>query len=1175
MTACESGRRSVRFLELMNRRRRAQSDSYRSRALRQSAMIAAILVSIISPASRAAQSESKRNIVLLNAPVVGNDVGGGLLVQELARQAVLIAVRDELGLPTRDAMLMERLPADAKTESAPLDVTVSAEGKQGLVIRILRSHPTRPVLLKAFRLKAQDRATIASLATQLEALSRTEVVTVLKQNGFPGREPVESTNAENIQADVKPLKPSGCLPHYAAIRALHAEMRSSGESPVLLAELSRSYVHLGTLTEVHWNPMHKVFKARALLYAERLLARAPDTLAYRTRSYVRAFIGLQQGALDDLDALRKLYAEQAGTDPLPAEVDVIDAYCRGDAKRLARAADTGEEQYLARSLHLLAAEATQIYALRFKAAERVLEMDSNSVRAIEAMFPEAPLGVKKHCSAIAPKLFSQAVYQDVALVADLPKAIRELVAAPPADRDLEPAHRVKLMESLHNASATEADISEPSLSVASHLIREINFLQAWRQLDVERFALSINADETLKRVQPLVQGHPYKAFLDCHVWDPQAAVPAIKALAERANISHVEAIEEPMLRLLESFGVDQIQVLANVSLSHNDLLFRDLIDWTRRGPSPAVRQRAAQRLREISPNMSATIIASIAYDWEYAAPRAEEWEKAYVEDPAVQDALALKYVALEKLDDAERCLKRRIEAVPDQEAYLRLASLYQGKGDDAGWVKTLIKSLDVPSYGLENAHTRVTLAYHFMKNKDFETARKYADAAAESWAGWAMSCAADCHEQMGDWDGTELYVRRTAERYEILNYKWYFWCCRTGKGDRPAARALMQKRLNAFETSQDLDDRGRLALYCYTEGKKERSLEILRENFTVSQDPSDGLQAALHADELDKIKLRDILLEESLRAARLKGSQLADLIHDFRKALLADAPIPFDLKVNQWRMHLLPAGEATEWSYFLGKFLLLRGLEEDAIRHIQWAAASPSYDRTAATYAGLALQAAHRERGPLRTSEWEGELGRALDLVANAYRSAQNGDIKAVDRLLEKALEIEANSIDALFARASIYRAKRWFADAIEDLTLCIEQLPNSADFALLRANCHEQLSDPDAAIADYNRATAIDPHQHRSYVALASLLATCADEDVRDGKKAVELARRCMNADDEIAPWNQHFVLSTALAEAGEFAEAIQHGEEALKLAPKEVKPTIGQILDLYRNGTPFHRRR
>ena len=65
------------------------------------------------------------------------------------------------------------------------------------------------------------------------------------------------------------------------------------------------------------------------------------------------------------------------------------------------------------------------------------------------------------------------------------------------------------------------------------------------------------------------------------------------------------------------------------------------------------------------------------------------------------------------------------------------------------------------------------------------------------------------------------------------------------------------------------------------------------------------------------------------------------------------------------------------------------------------------------------------------------------------------------------------------------------------------------------------------------------------------------------------------MNADDEIAPWNQHFVLSTALADAGEFAEAIQHGEEALKLAPKEVKPTIGQILDLYRDGTPFHRRR
>ncbi len=413
MTAYESGTRSVRFLELMNRRRGAQSDSYRSRTLRRSAMIAAILVSMISPTSRAAQAESKRKIVLLNAPVVGNDVAGGLLIQELARQAVLIAVRDELGLPTRDAMLMERLPVDVETEIAPLDVTVSADGQQGLVIRILRTHPIKPVLLKAFRLKAADRTTIASLATQLEALSRTDVVTVLKQNGFPGQEPVESTNAENTRTDVKPLRPSSCLGEFAAIRSLHGEIRSSGESPVLLAELARRYAHLGSLTEIHWNPMHKVFKARALLYAERLLARAPGPLGYRTRAYVRAFVGLHQGALDDLDAVHKLDADQGAADSQPAEIDVIDAYCRGDTKRLTRAADAGDERYLARYLQLLSAEAMAIYALRLNAARRVLEMDANSVRATEAFFPGAPLGVQRHFSSVAPTQFSQTVYRDV------------------------------------------------------------------------------------------------------------------------------------------------------------------------------------------------------------------------------------------------------------------------------------------------------------------------------------------------------------------------------------------------------------------------------------------------------------------------------------------------------------------------------------------------------------------------------------------------------------------------------------------------------------------------------------------------------------------------------------------------------------------------------------------
>ena len=198
-----------------------------------------------------------------------------------------------------------------------------------------------------------------------------------------------------------------------------------------------------------------------------------------------------------------------------------------------------------------------------------------------------------------------------------------------------------------------------------------------------------------------------------------------------------------------------------------------------------------------------------------------------------------------------------------------------------------------------------------------------------------------------------------------------------------------------------------------------------------------------------------------------------------------------------------------------------------------------------------------------------------MELIADAYQSSQKGDFKSMDRLFEKALEIDANSVGVFYARAAIYRSKRQFADAIEDLTLCLEQLPNSVEIVLLRANCHEQHSDFAEAIADYNRAAKIDPYQHKSDSALAALLATCPAEEVRDGKKAVKLARRCLHADDEIPRWNQHFVLSAALAEVGDFAEAIEHGEEASKLAPQEMKPTIGQILKLYRNGTPFRRGR
>ena len=96
----------------------------------------------------------------------------------------------------------------------------------------------------------------------------------------------------------------GFLEPFDAIRDLHRAIRTDGESPEQLGALVRGYANLGVF-EHHWHPAHKVFKARALLYAQRMVAREPKgTFGLWHRAYARSLIGLHANALADIAEAR-------------------------------------------------------------------------------------------------------------------------------------------------------------------------------------------------------------------------------------------------------------------------------------------------------------------------------------------------------------------------------------------------------------------------------------------------------------------------------------------------------------------------------------------------------------------------------------------------------------------------------------------------------------------------------------------------------------------------------------------------------------------------------------------------------------------------------------------------------------------------------------------------------
>ena len=82
-------------------------------------------------------------------------------------------------------------------------------------------------------------------------------------------------------------------------------------------------------------------------------------------------------------------------------------------------------------------------------------------------------------------------------------------------------------------------------------------------------------------------------------------------------------------------------------------------------------------------------------------------------------------------------------------------------------------------------------------------------------------------------------------------------------------------------------------------------------------------------------------------------------------------------------------------------------------------------------------------------------------------------------------------------------------------------------------------------------------------------MLATCPADGVRDGSRAVELARRAC----ELTQWKDPAMLDTlaaACAESGQFDRASEWERKAISLAGEKQTKEYRERLDLYGNRKP-----
>jgi tetratricopeptide (TPR) repeat protein len=125
----------------------------------------------------------------------------------------------------------------------------------------------------------------------------------------------------------------------------------------------------------------------------------------------------------------------------------------------------------------------------------------------------------------------------------------------------------------------------------------------------------------------------------------------------------------------------------------------------------------------------------------------------------------------------------------------------------------------------------------------------------------------------------------------------------------------------------------------------------------------------------------------------------------------------------------------------------------------------------------------------------------------NAYY--QNKDYERAIENYNEALRLDPKDFKAYCNRGCAYEAKKDYDRAIQDYSESIRLDPTHAFVYHNRGNAYRARKDYHRAVEDYTDAIRRDPKHAPAYNDLASLLATCPVEKVRDGRKARKYASK------------------------------------------------------------------
>lgn len=883
-----------------------------------------------------------------------------LTLRELGRQAFLIAARDELGLSTRDVMLREDFPKHPDDGLIPFELSARLAGGPAdklIQYRLVRQSPDEEELWR-FTVQADidDPKSIATVAEKAEAMSRGELKEKLTRAGGKGSVPAARASSEVPSATSDLLWAWNEISVMAGLRKVHAEIREKGESPQLIAALAVGYANLGSLTEYYYGAQCKVYSARALLYAERLLRKTDQSpWALWHRAYVRLQFGMHGAGGDDIAVAKKKQGNAAPAQPLPFWTEVVDVYAQGRLPQVLKVAKTPAQRRLARYLTLQAVILGDLQDLQIKAMKDFLADVPDCPRGFDMLAASGQIGTEQEGSNLGLVLTGILMRKRLPEVPGLTAQITERIR----DKDAtigsaEIEFRRALIGALAQTGKPELDRGEPSLSAVGHSLDEMNFAQVVRKLEVDRNALGVPVDDAIAGLRPLIADHPYAAYIGAFAQHKEVVDAAAAELAQKLPLHELRLKNLVLLQWLASMTQKPEHAeLWRIAGGHADMVVNDQLRMIEAGlygdadSSAAASVNSMKHFGKTSSKLPVVIATLIARDWPRSSPQAGQYERDYVDDPLVMHALSNRYFKLKRYDDAERCAKQVVKLAPGYSSYRALAAIYKAKKDPTRWRETLDRAIKLPSNGLEQAQVQDEIAHALLEQKKWKEAVVYGDAAAESFSSWSLMTAARCHEMLGEWEKSEQLVKAVSGRYDDHILNWMCWCHRTGHGDVRGADEFAHGRIQAWGARLFGQQLRQIGIYFLIAGQPKKALtffERVRETYSM-------MHAFLLADALNKMVLRGNFLKWILDAPPDKSDHdtgieyYKQLAVQFERALKPENNQKLDLPaVDKILAASTDVLQPSALTYCVGVFLKNRGDVETAKKYLIRCAQSNDWD---------------------------------------------------------------------------------------------------------------------------------------------------------------------------------------------------------------------------------------